>query len=140
MTLTSHWIDGEFVSTRPNRTDPVFNSASGAQTAGNGNGLRRRCRAATGRRCEAALPIVAPGDTDTAPAHGVRLLRARGQVQARPGKSHDPGTRQGRLLYRSQLTRQCPNDTSTYTDEVLEPARSVLESIEDALSPSNDNP
>lgn len=33
-----------------------------------------------------------------------------------------------------------PNDTSTYTDEVLEPARSVLESIEDALSPSNDNP
>lgn len=34
-----------------------------------------------------------------------------------------------------------PSDTSTYTDEVLGPARSVLESIEDALSPpSNDNP
>lgn len=34
-----------------------------------------------------------------------------------------------------------PSDTSTYTDEVLGPARSVLQSIEDALSPpSNDNP
>ena len=33
MKVINHWIDGEFVSTRPSRTTPVFNPASGAQTA-----------------------------------------------------------------------------------------------------------
>ncbi|MCH8985176.1 MAG: CoA-acylating methylmalonate-semialdehyde dehydrogenase [Acidobacteria bacterium] len=33
MKVINHWIDGEFVSTSPSRTTPVFNPASGAQTA-----------------------------------------------------------------------------------------------------------
>ena len=33
MRLINHWIDGEFVSTTPNRTGPVFNPATGEQTA-----------------------------------------------------------------------------------------------------------
>jgi len=33
MNLINHWIDGEFVSTTPDRTGPVFNPASGEQTA-----------------------------------------------------------------------------------------------------------
>jgi malonate-semialdehyde dehydrogenase (acetylating)/methylmalonate-semialdehyde dehydrogenase len=33
MNLINHWIDGEFVSTTPSRTGPVFNPATGVQTA-----------------------------------------------------------------------------------------------------------
>lgn len=33
MELINHWIDGEFVSTTPARTGPVFNPATGIQTA-----------------------------------------------------------------------------------------------------------
>lgn len=33
MRLINHWIDGAFVSTTPRRTGPVFNPATGAQTA-----------------------------------------------------------------------------------------------------------
>jgi malonate-semialdehyde dehydrogenase (acetylating)/methylmalonate-semialdehyde dehydrogenase len=33
MNLINHWIDGEFVSTTPDRTGPVFNPASGEQTS-----------------------------------------------------------------------------------------------------------
>jgi malonate-semialdehyde dehydrogenase (acetylating)/methylmalonate-semialdehyde dehydrogenase len=33
MNLINHWIDGEFVSTTPDRTGPVFNPASGVQTS-----------------------------------------------------------------------------------------------------------
>jgi malonate-semialdehyde dehydrogenase (acetylating)/methylmalonate-semialdehyde dehydrogenase len=33
MTLINHWIDGEFVSTMPSRTGPVFNPATGEQTS-----------------------------------------------------------------------------------------------------------
>jgi malonate-semialdehyde dehydrogenase (acetylating)/methylmalonate-semialdehyde dehydrogenase len=33
MTLINHWIDGEFVSTVPSRTGPVFNPATGEQTS-----------------------------------------------------------------------------------------------------------
>ena len=33
MQLINHWIDGAFVSTTPHRTGPVFNPATGAQTA-----------------------------------------------------------------------------------------------------------
>ena len=33
MTLINHWIDGEFVSTVPRRTGPVFNPATGEETS-----------------------------------------------------------------------------------------------------------
>lgn len=33
MNLINHYIDGEFVSTKPGRTSPVFNPATGSQTA-----------------------------------------------------------------------------------------------------------
>lgn len=33
MNLINHYIDGEFVSTKPSRTSPVFNPATGSQTA-----------------------------------------------------------------------------------------------------------
>ena len=33
MKVINHWIDGEFVSTSPGRTTPVFNPANGVQTA-----------------------------------------------------------------------------------------------------------
>ncbi len=33
MNLINHYIDGEFVSTKPGRTSPVFNPATGVQTA-----------------------------------------------------------------------------------------------------------
>jgi malonate-semialdehyde dehydrogenase (acetylating)/methylmalonate-semialdehyde dehydrogenase len=33
MTLINHWIDGEFVSTVPSRTGPVFNPATGEETS-----------------------------------------------------------------------------------------------------------
>jgi malonate-semialdehyde dehydrogenase (acetylating)/methylmalonate-semialdehyde dehydrogenase len=33
MTLINHWIDGEFVTTVPSRTGPVFNPATGEQTS-----------------------------------------------------------------------------------------------------------